>query len=302
MSEMGTSEGIGKLVLFTDLDGTLLDDAYSFTPAIPALERIREKKVPCIVCSSKTRSEIEHYRRQLSNNDPFISENGGAIFVPQGYLGFRISDFRFEKVIGNHKKILVGENGGYEVVQLGEEYSRLRAAITGLRSEGFPIRGFGDMSAEEVAGVTGLSLNEAAMAKEREFDEPFLFDGDDEQRRQLPKRIEALGLHMTQGQFYHLLGDSDKGKAVSIACLLFHKAFGGVMRTAALGDGPNDLPMLEAVDCPIVVRKADGSYHSRLEGKGFTKADGIGPEGWNTAVLTLLEESRDEGRGRETDN
>jgi len=60
-----------KPVFFTDLDGTLLDfHTYSFNPALPALEHLKAHEVPLIICSSKTRAEIEFYRNKLDNNHP----------------------------------------------------------------------------------------------------------------------------------------------------------------------------------------------------------------------------------------
>ncbi|HLF86164.1 MAG TPA: HAD hydrolase family protein, partial [Nitrospiria bacterium] len=71
----------------TDLDGTLLHPkTYSFDAARPALTLIKERRIPLILCSSKTRGEIELYRKWLGNQHPFISENGGGIFIPRGYF------------------------------------------------------------------------------------------------------------------------------------------------------------------------------------------------------------------------
>lgn len=73
-----------QLVIFTDLDGTLLDkNSYSFAPARPALILLKKKDIPLIFCTSKTRAEIELYRRKIENSDPFISENGGGHFYTQ---------------------------------------------------------------------------------------------------------------------------------------------------------------------------------------------------------------------------
>jgi len=75
-----------NILVFTDLDGTLLDsDTYSYKSALPALKLIKNKKIPLIFCSSKTKSEIEMYRKRIGNDDPFISENGGGIFIPKDY-------------------------------------------------------------------------------------------------------------------------------------------------------------------------------------------------------------------------
>lgn len=76
-----------RIVVFTDLDGTLLDHAtYRFDAALPALRLLKARQIPLVVCSSKTASEIEALRNRLRLSHPFISENGGAIFVPRGYF------------------------------------------------------------------------------------------------------------------------------------------------------------------------------------------------------------------------
>ena len=84
-------------IIFTDLDGTLLDhNTYSFKKAFPALRIIKKKKIPLIICTSKTKGEIEHYRKKLKNNHPFVSENGGAIFIPKDYFDFKFR-YSFKK-------------------------------------------------------------------------------------------------------------------------------------------------------------------------------------------------------------
>ena len=72
-----------NFVIFSDLDGTLLDhNTYSFDAAKQALESIEDKEIPLILCTSKTRGEIEYYRELINNKHPFISENGGGIYIP----------------------------------------------------------------------------------------------------------------------------------------------------------------------------------------------------------------------------
>ena len=77
---------MSRFVIFTDLDGTLLDHhTYSYDAARPALERLRKSEIPLIMVSSKTRIEIEVLRTEIGNREPFIPENGGAIFIPDDY-------------------------------------------------------------------------------------------------------------------------------------------------------------------------------------------------------------------------
>ena len=300
-----------KLIIFTDLDGTLLDHyTYSFDAALPALKLLKEKNIPLIICSSKTKREIEYYREKLDNRHPFISENGGGIFIPKGYFEFTVHGSQFTvtdnknvipakaglqedmdsrlKTSGMTGKRPFGDEDNYYVIRLGARYSDLRKAVEELRKEGFDVKGFGDMMAEELAETANMSLEEASMAKERDFDEPFIFKGDDVELKRLFESITAKGFNYTQGRFFHILGNSDKGRAVSILIDLYIKRFGDI-KTIAIGDSPNDIPMLKNVDHPAIVQRPDGTYDQRIDIPNLHKAEGIGPEGWNNVVLRLIQ-------------
>lgn len=269
-----------ETIIFTDLDGTLLDAVdYTFTEALAALELVRRRGIPLVLCSSKTREEIEHYRRLLRNAHPFISENGGGIFLPPGYFSAKVSP----------PGLPVTGVDGYTMIRLGAPYGDLREALSQLRSEGYSVRGFGDMTAEEISALSGLSLDEARMSKNRDFDEPFIHGGPEAEINPLLESILQKGYHYTKGRFFHILGDSDKGRAVRILIDMYRADFAGV-RTAALGDSLNDVPMLEEVDLPFVVQKPDGSYDPLIVNSRFERVQGAGPRGWNAAVMRLLSE------------
>lgn len=271
-------EVMEKFVFFTDLDGTLLDYAtYSFEKALPALKLLRSDGLPLIICSSKTKAEIEHYRKKLANRHPFVSENGGGIFIPKDCFDFDIRDVHPE----------VTEEPDYTVIRLGARYSDLREAVGSLMAEGFDLWGFGDMSAGEVAEISGLTVFEAELSKKRDFDEPFLFQGNEEDEKKLVEAITRKGFNCTKGRFFHILGESNKGTAVSVLSDLYRRQLGDII-TIALGDRPNDFPMLQKVDLPVLVQKPDGNYAEDLDVPGLIRAGGIGPEGWNKAVLDIL--------------
>jgi len=272
-----------KLVIFTDLDGTLLDEKYSFEKALPALEIIRQNGVPLILCSSKTRIEIEYYRKKLINSHPFISENGGGIFIPKHYFDFSLRSSPFT----------VEEEEDYDVIRLGARYSDLRNAVKELQREGFEITGFGDMTARELAETTNMDIDKALMAKERDFDEPFIYRGPTHELPRLLRSINQKGLTVTQGRFFHILGNSDKGIAVSILTDLYKRKCGNI-KTLAAGDSPNDIPMLERVDFPICVQKRGGIYDPQIDMPKLIRADGIGPEGWNKSLIEFLHRIREE--------
>ena len=185
-----------RLIIVTDLDGTLLDSkSYSFEDARPALEQIRKSDIPLVLCSSKTRAELEVWRDRLKNRHPFVAENGGGIFIPEGYFPFPVD----------------GEKrGGYRVVSFGMSYAGIREHFVRLRDElRIPVTGFGDMTPAGIAALTGLSLDEAVLAKQREYGEPFVFPGAVDER--MLQAIEAVGPEVDPGQIVSPYGKSSQG-------------------------------------------------------------------------------------------
>jgi len=271
-----------NILIFTDLDGTLLDyHTYSFKPALYALDQIKKRKIPLIICTSKTRSEIEVYQSKLDNPHPFISENGGAIFLPKDYF----------------KKISLGlkKKGGYLVKELGTPYQILRKKLLEITKKfSQKVKGFGDMSVREIQKNYGLNLKEASFAIKRGYDEPFYFvtSPDEKTLKGVEKEFSKIGLNMFKGgRLFHLTGKNDKGKAVKILKKMYEKEWEKKVISIGLGDSFNDLPMLLAVDFPVLVKLHNGRYEEKVL-KKLKKpflAKGIGPEGWNQAVLQLLE-------------
>ncbi|OFV68446.1 MAG: mannosyl-3-phosphoglycerate phosphatase [Candidatus Syntrophoarchaeum caldarius] len=264
-----------KYVVFTDLDGTLIDaETYSYEMALPAITLLKERHVPIVFCTSKTRAEIEVYRKKLEIKDPFIPENGGAIFIPENYFDF---DFEYTKKVD-----------GYKVIELGTEYAILRKTLKAISSStGCEIIGFGDMSAEEISQYSNLDIESAKLAKMREYDEAFLIQGGENCVDLVLDEIQRSGLGYTVGgRFYHIIGDNDKGVATRQLIELFSRR--GPVKTIGLGDSLNDLPMLREVDLPFLVKKPDGSYDPMVSFNGLKKARGIGPKGWNITIKEIL--------------
>ncbi len=262
------------LVIFTDLDGTLLESRdYSWAAAAPALRRCTRLQVPLVFCSSKTRAEILNWRRLLGNAHPFISENGGGIFIPAGYFAGLEA---------------LPQVDGLSAIGRGAPYLRLRAEFEELRQRlGIAVRGFGDMEEAELAALTGLPLEQARLARQRDFSEPFVFMHGPDAR--FLKAIEESGRHWTRGRLYHLLGDHDKGRAVRMVRKFFFGR-GSPPISVGLGDGFNDLPMLRAVERPILVRHPDGGFDALVDFPGLVRTRGVGPAGWNEAIMALLDE------------
>jgi len=268
-----------KLVIFTDLDGTLLDrGTYAFEPAQPALRLIRQKGIPLIFSSSKTRAEIEFYRKKLENDHPFVSENGGAVFIPKDYFSF---PFPYDK-----------EREGYLILELGTFHQKIIEVLDSIRREtGISIKGFSDLSREELASLCGLSLKEAEIAKKREYDEPFIIEGEGGERevKLIREKIKFKGLNYAWGgRFHHLFGKNDKGEAVKILKELYENEFLSIT-TVGIGDSLNDLPMLLRVDHPVFLKgKEDFPAEIIPLTRNLMMMRETGPRAWNDAILNLL--------------
>jgi mannosyl-3-phosphoglycerate phosphatase len=273
-------EVVPPLLIFSDLDGTLLDaQTYSFDPVRPVLKELRLRGIPLIMCSSKTRMEMEIWREKLGLDAPFIVENGSAIVLPSSWM--MMPEARFRKV------------GESDVMELGLPHKEICAFLEEIsRIVGVRLRGLSQMSPEEVMERTGLSREEAKLAKDREYSEPFVVEDEvsPEAFERLVDSFSSKGLTYTRGgRFHHLMGATDKGKAIRILIETV-KDHVRDLKTIALGDSPNDVPMLRAVDLPVLVQRPDGTYSDLPPDIKCHRAKGIGPLGWAAAVQMLLED------------
>lgn len=111
------------------------------------------------------------------------------------------------------------------------------------------------MSVEEIARDCGLNLELAKIAKQREYDEPFrVLEGSE---KELLSAIRNERLYVTKGdKYYHLTGKHNKGTAISLLKELYIRNF-KKLRTIGVGNGPNDISMLEMVETPILLEKTE---------------------------------------------
>ena len=69
-----------KIIIFTDLDGTLLDKTkFHFRQAKKYINELISKNIIIIPISSKTEKEIRLFLRE-KHNLPFVTENGSEIY------------------------------------------------------------------------------------------------------------------------------------------------------------------------------------------------------------------------------
>ncbi|MFT6424998.1 MAG: mannosyl-3-phosphoglycerate phosphatase [Celeribacter sp.] len=251
-----------KLIVFTDLDGTLLDHGtYSWAAALPALTRMKALAVPLVLASSKTAFEVMVLREQLGfEHCPAIVENGAGILP-----AFETPD----ENTSEHAQILIA---------LSELSTDLRAKFSG----------FSDWTDAQCAEQTGLPLVQAKSARRRQFSEPGLWSGTDGQLREFETKLAQKGISARQGGRYLTLSFGAT-KADWMANVL--SDFDPKPRTMALGDAPNDVEMIQAADYGVIIKNTHGAGIPQLDEAAeasIVRTTLTGPAGWNIEVLARL--------------
>mgnify|MGYP005837185127 CR=1 FL=1 len=265
---------MARWIVFSDLDGTLLDArSYDFSAAQPAIDYLKQNGIPLVLCTSKTHPEVIALRQRLQIDDPFIVENGSALFFSPDYF----TDLAEP----------VGIYGDYRAIVLGKTYDQILTFLSDLKDTyQLPIRGFSEMNLQAVQHYTNLPAAEAALARNRFFSEPFVLEEGSDLPDSVKKKIQAGGFRLLRGnRFFHLLGNSDKGLATRRLIELFRKKWPDEkLITMGIGDSMNDLEMLREVDVPVLVNKPDGTHQQGIGLDNLLLTRGIGPEGWREAI------------------
>ncbi len=246
------------LIVFSDLDGTLLDhESYDWSAAQPMIERLKALNAPLVLASSKTGPEIAALQSQMGlSHWPAIIENGA------GLLGDR-SPPHYTRLLET----------------LNKTDPKLRAQFTG----------FGELSAQEVADCTGLALEDANRAKARAFSEPGIWAGGDDAQASFIAELARYEITARAGGRFLTLSFG-KTKADQMADII---ARFRPRHTIALGDAPNDIEMLEAADFGVIIANPHRPALPPLAGEAsgrIRRSQDAGPLGWNTTLSNLLDQ------------
>ncbi|ADN77359.1 mannosyl-3-phosphoglycerate phosphatase family [Ferrimonas balearica DSM 9799] len=270
-----------KLLVVTDLDGTLLDHHdYDFSAAQPALARLQRLGIPVILNTSKTAAELAPLRERLGNQAPYVVENGAALVWPEGE-------------VAPEPQVELGAIMGQRMQPFGATRAAILAALAEIqRDTGLALEGFADWDVDTLVAHTGLDPDSAGQALQRHFSEPLLWQGSDDDYRQLQRALRGYGLRLLRGgRFVHVIGQSDKGRCLEPLRRAYGRLWGRTPLLIALGDGDNDVAMLEAADHPVVVRSpvnASPALNAAAQRRAI-HTEPCGPAGWNDAIMRLLD-------------
>ena len=251
--------------IVSDVDGTLMDHHYDLTPAKETIKTLQKLSIPVILCTSKTASEVKVIRNELNLKDPYIVENGAAIYGET-----------LKKVNG---KII-----------LGMKYELLEEILNFISHEiDYKLIPLNNLTDQEATQLTGLKGNSLVLMRDRHWSMPFLNPPSflDEKINLCCKKYKVdvfKGNRMS-----HLLSkNSNKGEAINAL-----KKYSNIqnIQIIGLGDSPNDLPLLLKSDIRIVIPGKDGPNSNlldQLEDLEFTLASEPNGYGWKNEINKLI--------------
>ena len=261
-----------KLIVFTDLDGSLLNhDTYDWTEALPAIDALKKVGFPMVINSSKTSTEIKRIREKMHNTDPFICENGAVV-----HLNEKMQETPLDSMAE---------------VYFAKPYSIIIEVLKELKqTHQFKMIGFNDMNVRHLMELTELDEICASAAKQREATEPLVWSDTQESLALFKKLLQQKGLSLTKGgRFYHVMSPVSKGDSIQYLIKKYKSLEPDTQwLSAGLGDSFNDISMLEQVDYPILIKNPHAIKPNVNHIKNLVESQLPGPAGWNIEVLNII--------------
>ncbi len=269
-----------QVLIFTDLDGTLLDHyTYSYEAAQPCIHNLTKLGVPIVFNTSKALAEASILHSAMGLSTPIIVENGAAIYIPLNFFPKKPKGAIWQN--GYWVKIFAQKRNYWQGI--------IKKASAGHEGQ---FETFGDMTTGKLSEVTGLGDDNVELASQRQFGEPILWTGTHEQREEFIQKVRNMGAFPLEGaRFLHICGDSNKGKALMWLLTEYQRQHPTQTVTSiALGDSNNDIDMLEVADTAVrILSPIHDPPELTRNHKVYTSQE-LGPKGWQEMMQHLFPE------------
>lgn len=243
---------------------------------------MERRHVPLVLLTCGTRAQLEILRRKIGHADPFVTESGGGLFLPDGYFALRLEGAK--------------RAARYLSVPFGRTAEEAGAAVEEIAEQvGAEVVRYADMNAREISRNTGTSERDAEASREREFSERFFLAGNADLAAPSFERIATERKWQIRRcePFWELYSGNDEAKALRYIMRLYREALRSRVRSVSIGASIEDLSLLGASDQAFILPSNAGHFDERLVSKlsNSTRIDVPGAAGWNQTVLDVLSRS-----------
>ncbi len=249
-----------------------------------ALSELFLEQIPVVLWSSLTRAEAVYYRAQFGLRDPFVVENGAALFVPLGYFDFDVS---------------AQQTGGYEFWKFGLSTSELLTEIEPeFQRKSMPLRLIGDFTAEELGQLYALPSHLADLKQQREFSlgvttAPYHEEVWQMEFSEIARRKDC---HLYfDGVFHFFQKRVAPARTFETLVRFFEQETGRRPVVTALGGSEQDVDFLRLADVPIWLENDRPVSGSSSPFPKIVRPAGKGPAAWREVVTEILNHSRVNG-------
>ncbi len=261
-----------RRVIFTDLDGTFIDfEIYSPGPALAVAKALLDSGDLVVFCSSKTRFEQMALMEDFQFRVPAVVENGSGLYLPPDCSWF------------GHQGTLLSDGG--RLIAWGIGRNEIQLILDKVEAkESIDLRRYAHLSDEELVVLSGLDIQSAGRARQRDFSETLTAPLNESASQRLNNLLEPYGLHCACGGRFHTETSikCNKGKALELVLEEIRTHSKDQWQSVAIGDSANDFPMLKAAQHSFLVKQHTGGW-ARAADSSWTKVPAIGPEGFAAA-------------------
>ena len=258
-----------QIIIFTDLDGSLLDkQTFKFDVIENYFRELILEGIIIILNSSKTEAELIDFNKRNNFNLCFISENGSSI----------------------HNLDLINKKFPNQI-SLSRSYDKIYKTYNENVSLHLKrkIKLILKLDAKEQQKILGLPLDKLSLALKRMHTIPIQFNGNEIEKNIFTKTICEIGLSaQSGGRIINIGDDTNKFKAMSKALSLISKEIDDEIVTIGVGDNHNDIEMLKHTDYPCLV-KNESFNASLIDIDNLIKSIEPSPEGWADVIKTAIQ-------------
>jgi Cof subfamily protein (haloacid dehalogenase superfamily) len=260
-------------VIALDLDGTLLNDELRITARTrDSVRRARQRGATVLLASARPPRSMRRYYRELELDTPLIAYNGALIWDPAAERALF-----HEPLVPDAARALVA-------------FLRRRSPDLNLSLECGDRWYIDDLTEEvrraiehyEISPPSGIGCLERVLADEAEAISKVLFRGNQQTVEELLTSLPpdlAERLHITtSGEWFCEVMAAGATKAAAVEWVVSHLGL-SPGRVLAIGDSPNDIPMLRSAalgvamgNAPCMVKEAADAVTASNNEDGAAKA------------------------------